>query len=419
VRTVQELILQLSRANQHEHVVIAIQSALINGQAQPWMYEVLALSMEIVGRPRDEVERVVLSLSDFGSADFASMMYSAAYLVRFERREAALRLYRQASRLAPERPEPYLLGLAHARHLQSAEAVQWAACGILQYAWTRDFATVHRDGENAALEAERWLRAAGDPAGADRLRASVAEARRRDLIARLQWSGNGDLDLIVEEPVGSVCSFQNRDSPGGGVLTHDGYGPDPDNCYEEYQCALGARGDYRLQVRHAWGTIVGQRATLTVIRNAGSPDEAVEIHTIVLNGEDVVVSVSLAAGRRTELKRVATFDLRAEIRETPRRVPPRADDSQARRAALAEFDDSRSRIVRRAGAVGFQPVIRIVPDGSQLSAQAIVSADRRYVRISSLPLFTSITDVFTFSFVSGAGGAAAGGAGTGAGTGTP
>jgi hypothetical protein len=100
-------------------------------------------------------------------------------------------------------------------------------------------------------------------------------------------------------------------------------------------------------------------------------------------------------------------------------VPPRADDSQARRAALAEFDDSRSRIVRRAGAVGFQPVIRIVPDGSQLSAQAIVSADRRYVRISSLPLFTSITDVFTFSFVSGAGGAAAGGAGTGAGTGTP
>jgi hypothetical protein len=415
---VQALILQLSSANQHEHVVAAIQAALINGQAQPWMYEVLALSMEIVGRPKEEVERVVLSLSDFGSADFTSMMYSAAYLMRFERREAALRLYRQASRLAPERPEPYLLGLKHARHLQSADAVEWAACGILRYVWTRDFATVHRDAENAALEAERWLRTAGDPAGAARLRAAVADARRRDLVARLQWSGGGDLDLIVEEPVGTVCSFQNRDSPGGGVLTHDGYGPDPQNCYEEYICALGAPGEYRLRIRHAWGTIVGQRATLSVVRDAGGPDEVVETHSIVLNGEDAVVQVPLPAGRRTGLKTVATFDLQGEFPADRPRVRPRSDDPEAKRTAQSEFDDSRSRTVQRAGAVGFQPVIRIVPDGVQLSAQAVVSADRRYVRISSLPLFTSITDVFTFSFISGAGSAAGGGTG-GGGTATP
>lgn len=417
VRTVQALVLQLSSAEQHEHVIAAIQAALIHGQAQPWMYEVLALSMEIVGRPREEVERVVLSLSDFGSADFASMMYSAAYLIRFGRREAALRLYRQASRLAPERPEPYLLGLKHARHLQSADAVEWAACGILRYAWTRDFATVHRDAENAALEAERRLRTGGDAAAADRLKAAVADARRRDLIARLQWSGAGDLDLIVEEPVGTVCSCQNRDSPGGGVLTHDGYGPDPQNCYEEYICALGARGDYRLRIRHAWGAIVGQRATLTVIRHAGGPDETVETHTIVLEGEDAIVPVTLPDGRRTALKTVATFDLRAGLQDSPQRVRVRGDDPEARRAAQQDFDDSRSRTVRRAGAVGFQPVIRIVPEGSQLSAMAVVSPDRRYVRISSFPLFTTITDVFTFSFVSGAGSAAGGGTGGGTGTG--
>lgn len=416
MRTVQALVLQLSSADQHEHVVAAIQSALINGQAQPWMYEVLALSMEIVGRPRDEVERVVLSMSDFGSADFTSMMYSAAYLIRFERSEAALRLYRQASRLAPERPEPYLLGFKHARQLQSSEAVEWAACGILRYAWTRDFATVHREAENAALEAERRLRMAGDADDADRLQAAVADARRRDLIARLHWSGGGDLDLIVEEPVGTVCSFQNRDSPGGGVLTHDGYGPDPKNCYEEYICALGARGDYRLRVRHAWGTIVGQRATLTVIRNAGGPDESVETHTILLTGEDSVVPVPLPDGRRTALKTVATFNLRGEFQEPPPRVRPRTPDPRARQAQ-AEFDDSRSRVGRRAGAVGFQPIIAIVPDGSNLTARAVVSADRRYVRIAALPLFTTITDVFTFSFVSGAGSAAGGGGGGGAGGG--
>ncbi len=167
---------------------------------------------------------------------------------------------------------------------------------------------------------------------------------------------------------------------------------------------------------------MGQRATLTVIRNAGGPDEAVETHTIVLKGEDVVVPVSLPNGRRTELKTAATFDLRGEFREVPQRVRPGVEDTEARRAAQRDFDDSRSRTIRRAGAVGFQPVIRIVPDGSQLTALAVVSADRRYVRISSLPLFTSITDVFTFSFISGAGGAAGGGTGgggTGGGIGVP
>jgi len=349
-------------------------------------------------------------------------MYSAAYLIKFERRDAALRLYRQASRLAPERPEPYLLGLKHAVHMQSAEAVEWAACGILRYAWTRDFATVHRDAENAALVVERRLRAAGDAAGADRLHAAVADARRNDLVARLKWSGGGDLDLIVEEPVGTVCSCLNRDSPGGGVLTHDGYGPDAQNCYEEYICALGAKGDYRLRIRHAWGTIVGQRATLTVIRDAGGADESVETHTIVLNGEDTVIQVPLPNGRRTELKSIATFDLHGEFQQESPRVRRGSDDREARRAAQQDFADSRSRTVRRAGAVGYQPIIRLVPDGSQLYAQAVVSADRRYVRISSLPLFTNITDVFTFSFISGAGSTAAGGTGgggTGGGIRTP
>ena len=44
------------------------------------------------------------------------------------------------------------------------------------------------------------------------------------------------------------------------MLTHDGYGPMPANCYEEYVCAFGPPGDYHLRVRRAWGKIVGDRA---------------------------------------------------------------------------------------------------------------------------------------------------------------
>lgn len=65
--------------------------------------------------------------------------------------------------------------------------------------------------------------------------------------------------------------------------------------------------------------------------------------------------------------------------------------------------------------VGFQPVITVVPEGVQMTVQAVVSADRRYVRLSVFPLFTTITDVFTFSFISGVTGGGAGGFGGGIG----
>lgn len=50
---------------------------------------------------------------------------------------------------------------------------------------------------------------------------------------------------------------------------------------------------------------------------------------------------------------------------------------------------------------GFQPVITTVNEGITLSVTAVVSSDRRFVRLSVNPLFSSITDVFTFSFVGG------------------
>jgi type II secretory pathway component GspD/PulD (secretin) len=53
---------------------------------------------------------------------------------------------------------------------------------------------------------------------------------------------------------------------------------------------------------------------------------------------------------------------------------------------------------------GFQPVITTINEGITLSVTAVVSSDRRFVRLSVSPLFSSITDVFTFSFVGGGGG---------------
>ena len=66
-----------------------------------------------------------------------------------------------------------------------------------------------------------------------------------------------------------------------------------------------------------------------------------------------------------------------------------------------------------AGAIGYQSVIQLIPQGASLSAAAAVSADRRYVRIGVVPLFSTITDVFTFTFIGGTGGNGGGGFGGG------
>lgn len=49
-------------------------------------------------------------------------------------------------------------------------------------------------------------------------------------------------------------------------------------------------------------------------------------------------------------------------------------------------------------AVAQQPIILVLAEGTQLSVQAVVSSDRRFVRLTMLPMFSQIGDVDTFTF---------------------
>lgn len=55
----------------------------------------------------------------------------------------------------------------------------------------------------------------------------------------------------------------------------------------------------------------------------------------------------------------------------------------------------------RLGGVGFRPVISWLPTGTNLTAGAVVSADRRHVRLSLSPFFSSIPRVDTFNYRTG------------------
>jgi hypothetical protein len=65
-----------------------------------------------------------------------------------------------------------------------------------------------------------------------------------------------------------------------------------------------------------------------------------------------------------------------------------------RRIVAARHAASRSR-------TGFFPVITVLPQGASMTASAVVSPDRRYVRITVNPFFSSIGPVDTFNFFTG------------------
>jgi len=292
---------QLLEAQKYEEIVAFLNAALANSQSEPWMYDILAMAMRLADYPQESIQRVLLSRVDLSPTDVDGLLYSARFLTQLDASAAAFRVYQEAARVSPAQAEPYVLGLKLARQLKDPQAVQWASSGILTHVWGRGFERHHQNAEDAAADAQQTLRREGREDEADRLAAALTEAKRRDLIVRVEWSGDGDLDLTVEEPCGTKCSTHNPQTAGGGAFTHDGYGPKPENCFEEYVCVAGEKGDYRATIEHIDGNIVGKAFRVTWIRYRGSKSEQVKTETYRLDKPRRVIRFTLNEGRRQQL----------------------------------------------------------------------------------------------------------------------
>jgi hypothetical protein len=313
------------------------------------------------------------------------------------------------------RLEPYVLGLKLARENADPAVVEWAATGILRRAWNKDYHALHRDAEATLLDMQSELRRSGRDAEAERLGLSLEAARQRDLVIDLSWSGRADLDLLVEEPSGAVCSSDNPTTTGGGIFVHDGLGTDANDSFDKYVCPQGISGNYRAIVRHIGGDVVGKRALLRVIRYQGTPREVEQRFIVQLAEHDKVIRISLQHGRLEALTENLILDAQ---REEPRVGAGRQPELGAhrRRAPRRVEELEEHRQLAGNAPVGYQPVISFISQGAQFTTLAVVSADRRYVRLAVNPIFSAITDIQTFSFIN-SGNAGGGGVPLGTGTG--
>ncbi len=96
-----------------------------------------------------------------------------------------------------------------------SDAVVWAAHNLLKRDWnTGDGIDYHDQAKTRLAKIIAKFNAAGQKT--DDLNMALAEQTQRDLVIELRWQGPADLDLIVAEPGGSLCSATNKRTTGGG-----------------------------------------------------------------------------------------------------------------------------------------------------------------------------------------------------------
>jgi hypothetical protein len=404
---VRETVRQLIGKKQLDQVIALIHAALRHGQPQSWMYESLGIAMELDGRSKKEIERAVMSAADFSSS-VDELMYIAQYLSRLGLDRRAMLLYQQVAKIEPLRSEAYALGLRAAERCEDVAGIRWATLGILSQAWPTELAEIELTASRIAKATLEQLAKEGNTEERDAYLKQLQEAVVRDCVVRVSWTGDADVDVSVEEPSGTICSVSEPRTAGGGVKLGDAYVTDNESAEavsEEYVCPKGFAGKYRVNIRKVWGEVAAGKVTVDVYTHLRSGDMQHERQQLELNDKDTQVVFDLNHGRRTEAIQQAQLAGAIKRQQAISRAVlaqqiGSGSDSGAfpvRPGSGIDFARQQA-LLGRPGAVGFQPIIQVLPEGTMMSLIGVVSADRRYVRVAVQPVFSTIGRVQTFTF---------------------
>jgi hypothetical protein len=316
-------------------------------------------------------------------------------------------------------------GLTIAERLQDTDGIRWATSGILRQSLTKDQQSLWHAAKRTAESTLERLKLENRTEEAQAFEAAIKLALTRDLVVRVAWTGDADIDMMIEEPSGTLCSLRNARTTAGGVMTGDEFArlnaKDEDLLSEYYVCSEAFNGEYRMHVRRVWGKLPAGKVTVEVYKH-WRPDrqEPTIRQQIELANDGAMVIFDLQDGRRQEplaqhqVANAAASQLALRSNVLTQQVGSLSGDG-ATLAFLLDRQRSLAAAGRpffRRGQVGFQPVITTIPEGASLSpALAVISADRRYVRFEGVPNFMAIGEVNTFNFASGQSGMSQGGTG--------
>lgn len=391
----------LHEAKEYGHSAEALKAALRKGRVGGGIvHEALALVLQAGQAAPAEVERAVLSGIDLEPTDAGSYLRAAKYESDQGQHEVALAYCQRAASLEPNRPTPYANALAYAEKATDVktDAVHWASVNLLRRDWPADGIDYHGQTRDRLGKIAKRLADAGRKDDADKLQTVATGEKTRDLVVELLWQGNqSDLDLVVTEPAGSVCSATHKRTAGGGVLKSDVLEQGEERS-EVYTAAQAFPGTYTLTVNPVLGTkdgrqaAIGNRATLKVIKYQGTDRQTVEVHTVNL-ADPKPVQVKLEAGSRSQLATVPVEENMAQLTTTQAPRSPYGPSGIVGGAGGSSSQSVTNPVSGQAVLPAVSPTVEArvpgIADGMPgMRIETQLSADRKSVVMAANPVFT-------------------------------
>src|SRR5205823_3481774 len=165
---------------------------------RPWVYEALAIALEADNGDAEEIRRARLSALSLDPSDAEGYLKAARVMADHKEWDRALAFCKQAASLEPNSPHPYADALAYAEQSKDSRGMEWAATNLLKQEWPVDSPELHRQARDGVKTLTTALESEQRRAEAERLRAALRQAQKRDLVIHLTWekgvSGTADLE---------------------------------------------------------------------------------------------------------------------------------------------------------------------------------------------------------------------------------
>ena len=389
----------LAQAAHFDHAAEFLKANLRQGvMVQPWVYKTLAIALRQSGGSAEEIERAEVSAADLEPLDSTGYLLAARALAEDKNYERALAFCKQAAQIEPNVPHAYADAARYSEMAKDVQSMQWAVSHLLRQDWPVRNAEL----QQTAIEKLESLARQLDPEKAAQLRSAVNSQRRRDVVIKLLYQGEADLDLKVLEPTGSFASTLTRQTINGGTLIADSVLGGLNS--ETYVAAEAFSGEYTVTVERIWGKPLGNKAQLKIIRHQGTPQESEQLITLQMNSNiSEPIRFTLENGRRTE---TAYVPPPAAYQSLEEKVPA-LDSSEQVLTKLRDLADPEVTGFER-GVYGNtaspgvptarepRPIVKpsandrtlyqtrvssFVANTLELTAQAVLTADRRSLRL--------------------------------------
>ena len=402
---------KLMKDEQPKEVVALIMAAIENGQLQGWMHEALVLAMQVSGESQNQIERALMSSADLsGQPD--DVLLSANYMANNGMEVRALKLLRTFARANPTRFEPYVIGLKTAKRINDLEGQMWATVGVFSQEWP-EHRKIIAEAKYVAKGIQETLAAEGNSQRLAEYNQQLAAAQERDCLIRVRWTGDADLDLLVFEPGGTICSRLEKRTSSGGVMLGDQFSPDKNHngeIVETYVLPKGFAGNYQLVINRVWGDVTSGKATVSITNHYKSKSQQSLTRQVKLDKTGAIVHFALDRGRRTE--NLSDHEIKNYVQEqlaTNRNTLMAQLSKNRSSSAASEFFGGQFEVdgqiaggggvlIGAQQQVGYRPEITPLMEGANLQSTAS-TADRLFVLVAPSPMFRQITEVSTFNIL--------------------